>query len=365
MIDFSKEQWEKVRHAYRNWWAGELERPLIAYEKSQQGQLPPPKMKEPVGQRHFGDLNCSTDDIAQRIVYDLSCKTYEGDAYPLCNMDFSGPGVLAAYLGGRVVVSREGMIWFYPMENRPEINKLHLSFDPNNLWYQRTVEIIRKVKALSGGNMVMGFPDLGGVMDVLSAFFPSEELFFAMADQPQEVKRLLGEIETAWYTVYNLLYQEFSGFQGYSCWSGIYSERKTYIHQCDFCYMIGPDDFDEFVLPTLKRQFVFTDDSIYHLDGKGELVHLDKILACDNLKGVQWVPGDGNGLHTDYPEVMRKILHGGKNTYVWGGETLLHDLLRQTGTLKGVYMRYWPQQGEQTDINQLFASLCETGSSNR
>lgn len=336
-IPFTDQQWEQTRENYRRWWDHELDRPLIVQEKNNDNGTFQPKIDEPIFQRHFGDLQYSPEDIAARIVYDLSRKTYDGDAYPLYRMDFSGPGVLAAYLGGQISVSSLGGIWFHPMENRPPIDKLHLTFDPENFWFQRSLAILRRTKELSEGNMVLGFPDLGGVLDVLSTFFPSEELFFAMQDEPGEVKRLIGEIEDAWETVYDLFYQEFEGFKGYSTWCGIYSDRKTYIHQCDFCYMIGPGDFDAFVLPTLKRQFLFTEDSFYHLDGKGQLIHLDKIMACENLKGIQWVPGDGSGLHTDYPEVMKKILLGGQNTFTWGGADLLHALKEQTGTLKGVF----------------------------
>lgn len=352
MIHFSESRWGKIREAYTKWWAGELERPLIVIEGEKETSLPLPEIESPVTQRHFGDLSYSVEDIARRIVYDVSRKTYEGDAYPFYNMDCSGPGVLAAYIGGRVGLSCEGLIWFYPMENRPDIKSLSLKFDPDCVWYQRTVSIIRRVKELSGGNMVMGFPDLGGVMDVLSSFFPSEELFFAMADEPEEVKRLIGEIEDAWFTVYDLLFKEFEGFQGYSNWSGVYSARKTYIHQCDFCYMIGPVDFDEFVLPTLKKEFAFIDDSIYHLDGKGELIHLDKLMACENLQGIQWVPGDGGGLQTDYPDLMRKIILGGKNAHMWGERKTLEELFRIAGTLKGVYIRCSPEDG--LDLNQLY-----------
>ncbi len=38
---------------------------------------------------------------------------------------------------------------------------------------------------------------------------------------------------------------------GYSDWAGIYSDLPSYVPQCDFSYMIGPDMFDTFVKPEL------------------------------------------------------------------------------------------------------------------
>lgn len=354
-IQFTQEQWQRTRENYRAWWEHRLERPLIVPTIYREGEGDPPRIPDLVRQREFGDTSYSPREIAERIVYDVARQEHRGDAYPFYSLDCSGPGVAAAYLGGRLSLSDEGGIWFYPMENRPEIGDLHLVFEEDNFWYTRTVQIIREVKRLSGGNMVLGFPDLGGVMDVVSSFLPSEELLFAMYDEPQEVLRLIREAEEGWFQIYNKLLEEFSGFQGYSNWSGIYSDRRSYIHQCDFSYMIGPKDFDTFVLPTLKREFAFTEDSIYHLDGKGEIIHLEKLMECPDLQAVQWVPGDGNGLHTDYPDLMRQILLGGKGTYVWGGRELLSGLKEIAGSLKGVYIRY--DIGEHEDFERSFAEF--------
>ena len=63
--------------------------------------------------------------------------------------------------------------------------------------------------------------------------------------------------------------------------------------QRDFAYMIGPDTFDEFIVPELTASSGRLQRPFYHLDGKGELVHLDRILAIPGPAGVQWIPGDG------------------------------------------------------------------------
>ena len=36
------------------------------------------------------------------------------------------------------------------------------------------------------------------------------------------------------------------------------------------------------------------DQSIYHLDGPGQIPHLDILLEIPELDGIQWVPGAGN-----------------------------------------------------------------------
>jgi 5-methyltetrahydrofolate--homocysteine methyltransferase len=58
--------------------------------------------------------------------------------------------------------------------------------------------------------------------------------------------------------------------------------------------MISPDDFARFVMPSLTRTSEFLEHSIFHLDGPGQIAHLDHILSLPRLDGIQWVPGSGN-----------------------------------------------------------------------
>ena len=82
--------------------------------------------------------------------------------------------------------------------------------------------------------------------------------------------------------------------EGYSHWYGMYHERPGYILQSDFSYMISPAMFKTFVAPDLSSSADRLHNAVYHLDGIGEIPHLDTILAMEGVKGVQWVPGAGD-----------------------------------------------------------------------
>jgi hypothetical protein len=51
--------------------------------------------------------------------------------------------------------------------------------------------------------------------------------------------------------------------------------------------------FERFVLPDLETCCAAIDYALYHMDGKGQLVHVDSILLLTDLRGIQWVPGYG------------------------------------------------------------------------
>ena len=46
-------------------------------------------------------------------------------------------------------------------------------------------------------------PDLGGIMDVAASFVGTEDLLLYLIEEPEEVTRLLGEIQTAWYAAFD------------------------------------------------------------------------------------------------------------------------------------------------------------------
>lgn len=57
--------------------------------------------------------------------------------------------------------------------------------------------------------------------------------------------------------------------------------------------MISTQMYEELVVGELLEELDFLDASIYHLDGPDALKHLDRLLAIDKLKGIQWVYGAG------------------------------------------------------------------------
>jgi 5-methyltetrahydrofolate--homocysteine methyltransferase len=106
--------------------------------------------------------------------------------------------------------------------------------------------------------------------------------------------------------------------------------------QCDFCYMIGPDMFDDLVKPELAAMCAKLTNGFYHLDGTGQLPHLDSLLQIEELKGVQWVPGEGGKPWAEWPEVYRKIRDAGKRAQVWGPIGDFDKLVESLGSAEGL-----------------------------
>ena len=155
--------------------------------------------------------------------------------------------------------------------------------------------------------------DLGGVMDVLQSFRGAENLLMDLYDDPDEVLRCVREIQDMWFLYFDKLNAVMEGeAEGYSHWFNIYHEKPGYILQSDFSYMISPDMFKTFVAPEISSSADRLYNAVYHLDGIGEIPHLDTILSMEGIKGVQWVPGAGDPKRMNWDDLLRRILDAGK-----------------------------------------------------
>ena len=82
--------------------------------------------------------------------------------------------------------------------------------------------------------------------------------------------------------------------------------------QSDFSYMISPRMFERFVLPDIAACCAGMDHGFYHLDGKGEIPHLGLLLSLERLRGIQWVPGDGQPPPEKWLPLLKRIRDAGK-----------------------------------------------------
>jgi len=335
-IAFNSSQWEKIKNDARDWWAGKLERPLIQVTLT---GFPFDRPEPPLHGQYFipfYDDSVSAESIVDLWDYGFSTCRFLGDAFPhVC--PYFGAGVIAAFLGATMKKAvTEGTIWFQP-ERQREIGDLHFQYDPENFLFRRIQDIYRTGLERWGGQVQMAMTDLGGSLDILSTFRPSENLLLDLYDHPEDVKRLNWELHDIWwkyFDAFNALLRPVN--PGYTAWTQMYSETPYYMLQCDFCYMISPEMFDEFVKPELQASCRRLGNAFYHLDGPGELPHLDSLLSIPELKGIQWIPGTRQPDMAHWPEVYRKIRDAGKLIQINGPLSTLDALTKQLGSAKGI-----------------------------
>ena len=308
IVHFTEEDWKRAHRDWAAWWEGELERPLVVMHGFQ------PPAGEPLPPVHLVTPNypaeMTAEEIVDRVSPYLTCVRYFGDAFPRWLPNF-GPGILAGFLGAEVHPT-DSTVWFSP-SREIDLSNLKAAYDPENVWWRRVRDITVAAVRRWGSHVVIGHTDLGGNLDVLASLSTTERLLTDLHDAPEEVDRLVGEITTAWLRYYDDTYEivRETGC-GTNCWAPILSSQRCYMLQCDLSAMISSPMFDRFVMPDLDACCRALDHAFYHLDGPGQVRHLDLLLSLERLRGIQWVPGDGAPPPQEWLPLLKRIRDGGK-----------------------------------------------------
>ena len=336
-IDYNEERWTALREQYAAWRKNDEGAPILGWITQRDPGRPVPNAPI-LEQGNCTDFSWTPDQLADRMFYEMECLQFYGAAYPRFNMHAFGPGVVAAFCGADIEISSTNNVWF--KAPKKDIADIHIQFDEDSKWFRRVYDIYEACMKRFEGNAVLSMTDLGGAADIVATFVGSQDLLFALYDEPVEVKRLMNEAHEAWWQAYNKLNEVMvrGGAPGYSDWFGLYyPEPGGYILQSDFCYMIGPDMFREFIMPELAKSAEKLKWPVYHWDGPGELVHYDALMEIEpKLQAIQWVPGDGNPPQYEWPEVLSKIGSAGRKLLIYdGGMDELEKITQLPGIKKG------------------------------
>lgn len=240
---------------------------------------------------------------------------YAMEGYPFLLPGF-GPGVLTALLTGYAQF-KKSTVWFEvdpPQEWDDLFNTIDSFNEDYYAWYKKVLSII--IEDLQE-HFVIAMPDIGGVLDILAGIHGNQNLLMNLIMSPDKVKKAIEVIEKKLYVIYKET-ADIIAPGNHGCYAETMrylSEKPTHIGICDFSAMISPDHFAEFCLPLLQREAEHWDDRyVYHMDGPGQVPHLDHLLAIEKLHAIQWVPGAGNPtcLDESYYEMYKKILDSGK-----------------------------------------------------
>ena len=312
-IAFSDTDWMRLERDWTAWWNHDLGRPLLM------GATTAPATRQLPSWWDGRQYSCIPTDvpveaIAEQAWDELTRSTFHGDAGPKQWLNF-GPGVAAAFLGGKLEPSAR-TTWFYPGKwASVPLADICPEFAADEFWWRRITALTHAFRERFAGRAQVGFTDIGGGLDIAASLRDTQQLLMDLLDDPDAVGELAAAITPLWLRYYREQCDAIMpAGRGSSPWAPIWSPQRCYMLQCDFSYMISPKQFARWVVPDLTACCAEMEHAFYHLDGKGEIPHLDHLLAVPGLKGVQWISGDGqppSGDPTWWP-LLRRIRDAGK-----------------------------------------------------
>lgn len=325
-IQFNQNDWTRISHDWTAWWHHEIDRPMVvvnAYEWQGVSFI----------QQHAG-WDVEKDHFPVQPILDyyqlqLEKERFYGDSWPRWWPNF-GAGIMAGFLGTKVE-SDGRTVWFDAPQLLPP-TEIYPKFDGNNYWWRWTKEITRGAVERWGSQVTVAHTDIGGNLDIIASLRGTQNLLMDLYDAPNEIDRLVAEITPLWLHYYDELYEIIrTSSNGTTAWTPLWSPGRYYMLQCDFCYMISPAMFERFVLPDLETCCNHLDYGFYHLDGKGQIPHLEMLLGIENLRGIQWVSGDGQPPAHEWLPLLKQIRDSGKLCQIYATPQGALEVVRELG----------------------------------
>lgn len=258
---------------------------------------------------------------AERIVerYRYFCDTHYflGESFPNLNIDF-GPGSLAAYLGSEIGF-KEDTVWFNKcLDTWEGVPKL--TFDPENKWFKKHIQLAKDCRELAGNDFYVDMPDLMENIDVLASLRGAQDVLFDLLDEGEMVGERIQEVTDLYYEYYDRFYDIIKDEEGGNAYTvfQIWGPGKTVKLQCDFSAMMSPEDFRQYIQPSLRTQSEKADHVLYHLDGPAAIKHMDALMEIDGIDALQWTSGDAgpDGTLPDWDVIYDKAIAAGKSIWV-------------------------------------------------
>jgi hypothetical protein len=311
-LKFTPQDWDRIKKDWTAWWNHELDRPMVVVDVYEwQGKGFVPQFDGWDVEKNIFPVN-SVIDYYQNILENV---TFYGDSWPRWWPNF-GAGIVAGFHGA-IVGADENTVWFDHPENNA-LADIQLNYEANNYWWRWVKSTTQAAVERWGADITVATTDLGGNADILASLRGTQNLLTDLYDAPEVIDQLVAKTTQLWLRYYDELFEIIkTADNGTTSWAPMWCPGRYYMLQSDFAYMISPPMFERFVLPDLETICNHLDYGFYHLDGKGQIPHLDMMLAIENLRGIQWISGDGAPPPEQWLPLLKRIRDGGKLCQVY------------------------------------------------
>jgi 5-methyltetrahydrofolate--homocysteine methyltransferase len=306
-----KEDFDGTRKNWSLFWEGRLGRPIILAVAPKAGM-------DPVSPPRWGEaLYREYEDIADQALRWAESHEFLCDSVPFFTPSLM-TGFLPALLGAEIKITQES--WGADTSVVPFIDDIggaEIKFDRNSKFWEMWLRLCGCLKRKLAGKMIFGEMSVLGCLDTLAELKDKTSLMTDFFDNPDGVHRALQQTLAAHHEIADEFERifEFGKFGGVTR-HGFYADGVIGVPQCDFGFNIGKEHFDEFALPYLKKEMERLDAVEYHLDGPGNITHVESICGIEKIDVVQWVPGVNNE-KKDWTALYERINALGKGLWLW------------------------------------------------
>ncbi len=217
-------------------------------------------------------------------MYQESCQTGQ-DAFWVAE-PFSGMPWMEAIFGCEIYGTKSSFI------SRPRIDSAQdlkrIQFDPENPWFEKYLEFVKKLNKLSAGRFPIGQPIMRGASDVIGALLGQTELVYALMEEPEIMKEAFFKVMNALRSVIKSQWDVAPDFHGgYSMgFYHVWCPGKCIWFQEDLSALLSPQIYNGFLREPDASVCKGYDYAAVHLHPASFFV-LDTYMQMDGLKAIQ------------------------------------------------------------------------------
>lgn len=283
----------------------------IMFKRPEREQIPAPAKPEDPKQRKL-----DVDFRVRNAQANAHNTVWYADAMPVVQPSL-GPATVASYFGIGMGFDEKTSWATHDIQSWPENISTILTFDPENFYYQKTIELTKALREAGKGKFITGIQEWLSPADILSAARGPEQFCIDMIDAPERIAALCERLSNDLLPIYETFYQMArEAGDPASTWLNLVSDKRYMVIQNDVSSLLSPAMFDEFLLPYTRRECDYLDYSMYHLDGLQALKDLDRLLEIADLNAVQWGPPPQHWDWHEWIDVYKRIQAAGKGFFL-------------------------------------------------
>jgi hypothetical protein len=247
-------------------------------------------------------------------MYQESCQTGQ-DAFWVAE-PFCGIPWMEAIFGCEIYGMRSSFISHPCIESAQDLKKI--KFDPENAWFKKYLEFVKKLDKLSAGRFPVGQPIMRGASDVVGALLGQTELVYALADEAQVIREAFFKVMNALRSVIEAQWDATTDFHGgYSMgFYYVWCPKKCIWFQEDVSALLSPQIYNDFLREPDASVCKGYDYTAVHLHPASFFV-LDMYMQMDGLKAIQINKDVGGPSIKEMMPNFKKVLTK-KNLIIFG-----------------------------------------------
>ena len=317
-----KPDFEQAKARLMAWWEGEiLDRPpIMVTAPSGRNVSVPAKTHASLKDRWY-----DTEYVLDQQEAAMANTAYLGEALPVYWPNL-GPDVFAGMLGCPILFG-ESTSWSEPIvDTWDDLDRVAL--DEGSEYLQKLDELTDAALERARGRYIVGYTDMHPGADCAAALRDPQRLCMDLYNAPEMVDRLLDLTREPFFQVFGHFAAKLRRAGSYvTTWLPLICEGTFHIPSNDFSYMLSPKMVERFFIDTTIEECDRTDRSVFHLDGRGSIPHLDLLLEIPTLDGIQPTVGAGDHFDGEWLRVVQRTQAAGKRVLMIGGMDVIDAVM--------------------------------------